>query len=315
MITRPLIALATAALMVGTAAGAPTLKADVTVSGAIVTVGDMFEDVGTLAETPLFRAPQPGTVGTVPLKDIEAAATRAGLAEFVNEGLSSVRVARPGVAIGKDDLVQLIETDLAARGILADGMSTQTLFSRDFAPLTAAAVAEPVNLVALRYLPGTGGFTARFTVAGLDRTVDVSGTIDLMIEMPHLAAALSAGSVLRAEHIVMRPIPLRQADAMGFASPSALVGKALKRQSREGMALKATDVAEPQVIARNEMVTIYFRSGPMTLTVKGQALNAAAQGEPVDVINLMSKRVVSTTAIASGAVEVTAAGPINLAGL
>jgi len=315
MIARPLITLAAAALMSGAAAAGPVLKAEVTVSDAIVTVGDMFEDAGPLAEAPLFRAPAPGTIGTVPLKDIEAAASRAGLAQFEDEGLSAVRVARSGTLVGKEDLVALIEDDLAARGVLTGGMSTQTVFSREFAPLTAAAVAEPVSLVALRYLPGSSTFSARFAIAGLDKPVEVSGTIDLMVEMPHLASALPAGTVLGPEDIVMRPVPVRHADAAGFADPAALVGKALKRQSREGVVVKATDVAEPQVIARNDLVTVYFRSGPMTLTVKGQALNAAALGEPVEVINLMSKRVVSTTAIASGAVEVTAAGPLNLAGL
>jgi flagella basal body P-ring formation protein FlgA len=61
-------------------------------------------------------------------------------------------------------------------------------------------------------------------------------------------------------------------------------------------------------------VTIYFRNGPMTLTVKGQAITGAAEGGPLQVLNLMSKRVVSATAIAAGAVEVSA-NPLAVAGL
>jgi len=61
-------------------------------------------------------------------------------------------------------------------------------------------------------------------------------------------------------------------------------------------------------------VTIYFRQGPMTLTVKGQAITGATIGGPLQVLNLMSKRIISATAIAAGAVEVSA-DPLALAGL
>lgn len=314
MITRSLLSLGIAALMTGAAVAEPALKADITVAEAIVTAGDMFEGAGAFAEKPLFRAPRPGTVGTVALKDVAAAAARIGLTEFAAAGLTDVRVARAGVTVGKTDLVDLIETDLAARGILEESMSVEIAFSRDFAALTAAVTSEPVRLLALRYVPGGSTFSARFAIAGFDKPLDITGTAELMIDMPHLAQALPEGAVLGSTDIEMRPVPLRQADAMGYASPELLVGKALRRPSREGVILTPSDVAEPVVVARNDMVTIYYRSGPMTLTVKGQALNAAAEGEPVEVLNLVSRRVIATTAIAAGAVEVTT-GAIDLAGL
>ena len=41
----------------------PSLKGDITVNTAIVTVGDMFDNPGELSETAIFRAPAPGTTG------------------------------------------------------------------------------------------------------------------------------------------------------------------------------------------------------------------------------------------------------------
>jgi flagella basal body P-ring formation protein FlgA len=52
----------------------------------------------------------------------------------------------------------------------------------------------------------------------------------------------------------------------------------------------------------------------MTLTVKGQAITRASRGSSLQVLNLMSKRVISATAVAPGTVEVTG-GPVSLAGL
>jgi flagella basal body P-ring formation protein FlgA len=314
MILKPLLTAALAALLTGTALAAPVLKPEITVSAEIVTVGDMFADAGLFAEEALFRAPRPGTIGTVQVEAVEAAAERIGFTGYSTQGLASIRVARAGTAIGEADLKALIEADLEARGIVTEAMSAQTVFSTPFTGLSAATVADPLDLIVLRYRPGNGTFSARFAVAGIDAPIDVEGTIDLMIEVPHLAEALPAGTILSQDDIVMRSVPLRYADSAGFASADQLIGMALQRQSREGMMLKASDVGVPELVSRNDMVTIYYRSGPLTLTVRGQALSGAAKGEPVEVLNLMSKRVITTTAIARGAVEI-ATGPLAVAGL
>ncbi|HTN62655.1 MAG TPA: flagellar basal body P-ring formation chaperone FlgA, partial [Devosia sp.] len=160
----------------------------------------------------------------------------------------------------------------------------------------------------------SGEFTARFALTGIAEPLDVSGSIDLTISAPHLAAHLAAGTVLTPADIVMKPVSARYADAAGLADPSQLIGKQLNRQSRDGMLLKASDVSTPSLIARNDLVTIYFRQGPMTLTVKGQALTNAVTGAPVQVLNLMSKRVITAKALAAGAVEVST-DPLAIAGL
>jgi len=136
----------------------------------------------------------------------------------------------------------------------------------------------------------------------------------MTVEMPHLAANLPAGTILLPEHIVMSPVPAGQANAYAFAPIEQFVGMALNRQSREGMLLRLSDVSAPLAVTKNDLVTIMYRRGPLTLTVKGQAITSASRGSSLQVLNLMSKRVISATAVAPGTVEVTGA-PVSLAGL
>ncbi len=315
MISRTLIAALAATLLTSVASfGAPVLKTEVNVVASVVTVGDMFDDAGLLAEAALFRAPLPGTTGTVPLAAIKAAAARVGLVDFDSAGLMGVRVIRQSSIVDEEVLTQLIAQDLATRGILTPGMSAQAMFDRAIAPMNAEATSTPVTLMQMRYLPANGAFTARFAVAGFEQPIDVTGTLDLMIPAPHLAANLPAGTILSAQDIVMRLVPLKFAETTGFASVEQLIGQQLQRQSREGMLLKPADVGAAQLISRNDFVTIYFRKGPLTLTVKGQAVSTAALGGPVQVLNLMSNRVITATAIAAGAVEISS-GPVDVAGL
>lgn len=314
MILRSAITTFAALLLSGAAWAAPVLKSDIVVTAPIVTIGDMFDAAGPVAEQPLFRAPNPGTSGMVSVTDIVAALARIGIEEFETGGLDGVRVSRAASVIDEAVLTDLITADLSARGIISKGMTVDTLFSVPVKPLNAEAVAEPASVISLRYLPGSGAFTARFAIAGIEQPLDVSGSIELMIAAPHINASLPAGTLLSADNIEMRPVPLKFVESTGVARLEDVVGKTLVRQSREGMMLKATDVSVPLLISKNDAVTIYFRNGPMTLTVKGQAVTGAAAGGLVQVINLMSKRVISATAISAGAVEVSA-DPLALAGL
>jgi flagella basal body P-ring formation protein FlgA len=304
--------LAFTSLAASAAVAAPVLRADITVISEIVTVGDMFEDPGALAERALFRAPLPGTTGMVSLEAVQEAAAIVGLTEFESEGVARVRVARASSVVDAAMLADLITKDLLARGIASGETTVQAVFDTPDLAFNAEAVAAPVQLINLRYTP-SGGFAARFVIAGKDLPVDVTGRIDLMIEAPHLAASMPAGSILQAADIEMRLVPLKFAESAGVAALDQLVGKQLQKQSRAGLMLKASDVTEPQVVRRNSLVTVYLRSGPMTLTVKGQALNNASIGQPVQVLNPVSKKILHGVAMPNGGVGITST--LNVAGL
>jgi flagellar basal body P-ring formation protein FlgA len=293
----------------------PTLKGEITVNKAIVTIGDMFDDAGTLAETGIFMAPAPGTTGVVPLADVERAAKLVGLTDFENVGFTRVRVARASTLIDAAMLDGLIDADLARRGIVSNEVTAEIRFDVADVSYNAEAVADPASLVSLRYTPGNNGFTARFMIAGIDQPVDLDGTIELMTKAPRLAKTLPTGTILSSADFEFADVPLATADAGGYADLNQLVGKQLVRQARGGIMLKATDVADPKVVTRNTLVTVILKSGPMTLTVKGAALTTAAIGEPVDVLNTVTKKILHGVARPDGAVEILTATSTNVAGL
>lgn len=300
-------------LWASAALAGPALRSEVTVNTPIVTVGDMFDDPGILAEKALFRAPRPGTTGTVAIEDVERAAAIVGLTGYTTEGVLRVRVTRAAAVVDAAMLTDLITADLTARGIVHAGITVEARFDAPNPSFNAEMTEVPASLVSLRYTPGNGAFAARFMIAGTDAPVDLTGRIELLVEAPHLVATRPAGTVLTLDDIEMRPIPLRNAEASGAATLDQLVGRQLTRQSRGGMLLKAADVTEPRVVERNAVVTVVLSEGPMTLTVKGQALNGAAAGETVQVLNTVSRRILTGTALPGGAVAVSST--INIAGL
>lgn len=302
-LTRTFMAGFLAAAATTTAFAAPTLKNDVEVASAIVTAGDLFDDAGINAERAMFRAPAPGTAGAVSIAAIRAAAARIGIDNFNHSGISRVRVERSGETIAEPMIKSLIVADLSRRGIVQDGVIAETIFEGGFAPIHAASSDEPIRLDTLRYAPASNAFIARFEVAGRNQPLELRGRLELSVELPHLKSTLPAGTILSPADIDMRKVPLRFAESGGFADMHHLLGKELQRPSRAGMPLRVSDVAEPLTIKRNEFVTFYYRSGPLTVSIKGQALNNAAEGEPVAVLNLVSKKIIHGVAVAGGTVE------------
>lgn len=293
-------------LLLGTTAAmaTPSLKADVVVRGSVVTVGDMFNDAGALSGTAIFRAPAPGTTGTVAIDDVSHAAAQVGLDGFDASGLTEVRVERAGTVVDAPLLAALLSSELTTRGVLRDGVTAEIHFSVPGFILTADAVDAPARLLDLRYAQGGTTFSARFTVAGLDQPVDLSGTVELMTTAPRLLATETAGTILTPADFDVGSVPVTVAAAAGYASLDQLVGKQLVRQSRAGMMLKPSDVSEPTAVKRNTLVTVLLRVGSMTLTVKGQALSTVAAGEPVDVLNTLTKKVLHGVAQPDGSVAI-----------
>lgn len=283
----------------------PILRGDITIDAALVTVGDVFENAGLLAETAIFRAPAPGTSGVVTIEQITNAVTPLGLNRFETAGLDRIRVTRPGVPVDMETISGLIEADLIQRGILNDTMNMQLALDAPLPQLTAAASDEPISLVILRYMPGSSTFSARFQVAGTDAPLDVSGQIQLMIEAPHLTRTLPAGSIIGTGDVELRMVPLTYAENAGLVRVEEIVGKQLQRQTRAGVLIRPTDISNPELISRNELVTVIYREGALTLTTRGQALNAASMHQPVSVLNPMTRKVLHGTAINNGTVLIS----------
>lgn len=300
--------------LAGAAQAEPMLRGDVTVNAAIVTVGDLFEDAGLIAETAVFRAPAPGTSGVLSLEDIAAAVKAAGIESFEPGGYDRIRVARLGIDVGQDLLSDLIADDLRARGILTADMEMDIALDAPLPAMIAADTDTPASLTILRYMPGSSSFSARFQVSGIDRPLDVSGQIQLMIAAPHLTRTLPQGTILGPNDIEMRMIPLAYAESTGLVAMEEIMGMALQRQTREGVMLKPSDIAAPEIISRNDSVTVVFQQGALTLTTTGKALNSASLSQPVSVLNTMTNKVLQGIATQNGTVTVYS-GPQQLAGL
>jgi flagella basal body P-ring formation protein FlgA len=74
--------------------------------------------------------------------------------------------------------------------------------------------------------------------------------------------------------------------------------------------LRTDDLIKPQIVQRNETVTITYQVPGIMLTARGKAIEAGALGDVVGVLNIQSNRTVQATVIGPGRVSIAAATPI-----
>lgn len=78
----------------------------------------------------------------------------------------------------------------------------------------------------------------------------------------------------------------------------------MRRAVRAGQALKTTDLAKPDLVQRDQTVTLIYQTAGIYLTTRGKALEAGTDGDVVSVLNLQSKRTVTGRVTGRGQVSV-----------
>lgn len=131
-----------------------------------------------------------------------------------------------------------------------------------------------------------------------------------------LTAALAAAPALAEIVVPVRTIrPHEVIEAVDIAMAEGRAAGALTRLSQAvgkearvalyaGRPLRAGDLGPPALVARNDTVMLIFSRNGLRITTEGRALDRAAAGETVRVMNLASRSTVTGRVRADGAIEV-----------
>jgi flagella basal body P-ring formation protein FlgA len=83
-----------------------------------------------------------------------------------------------------------------------------------------------------------------------------------------------------------------------------VVGRQLRRPIAANLPYVMVDLIAPQVVAKNQLVLMLLDGPGLTMTAQGRALEAAARGELVPVMNLVSRSIIEAQVIGPGRVRV-----------
>jgi flagella basal body P-ring formation protein FlgA len=295
-------------------AAQPRLKELVTVTGELVRIGDLVENAGAAADIAVFRAPDLGQTGAVPVARIADALRSHDLAGLDTQGLSEVIVTRLSRPITAKDIQDRIARAVAGQYGFGDAQNIGVVLDRAVRIMhVEAAAGTDLAVTRLHVDPRTGRFDIAFEIPGsaVARRLPLrfTGTVSETVETATLTRTLRVGEIVKASDVAMERRPKSEVGYEVMAADQT-VGFAAKSALRAGIALKPDLLTRPQVVQRNEAVTILFELPGIMLTVRGKALEAGAVGDMVSVLNTQSNRAVQATVIGPGRVTIGAVTPV-----
>ncbi|MGE3150124.1 MAG: flagellar basal body P-ring formation chaperone FlgA [Pseudorhodoplanes sp.] len=287
----------------------PTLKSDVTVASNLVRIGDLVENAGPAASVAIFRAPDLGETGSVPVERIVEALRPHNVIGLKTRGLSEVRVTRAGRAITLTDIERRIAQTFANQSGLGEARNLTVTLDRDARAIHVEATATAELQVARASVePRSGRFEIAFDLPG-SRTVSraglrYAGTIAEMIETATPVRAIARGEILRSADIVVQRRPKAEVGENAVSAEQA-IGLAARQTLRPGQFLRSVDLGRPEIVTRNDTVTIFYEAPGIMLTLRGKANESGAEGDMINVLNIQSKRILQAVVTGPGRVAVT----------
>lgn len=291
----------------------PTLRANVTVTGDIVRIGDMIENAGPAAQIAIYRAPDLGTTGVLPADQVIATLRNHRVIGVDTRDIREVSVTRASRIIGIKDIERAVLDTLERRNGLGDAADIQLTFDRDVRSmqLDATSTGEP-QAIAVRYDPRTTRFDVTFEIGNktgaLPAKLRFTGTAIETVQTALVTRNIDRGEVLKASDIVTERRPKSEAGT-DLALRDRSIGMQARKPIRAGQPIRGADLAKPDLVTRDQSVTLIYNAPGIYLTVRGKAVDGGTEGDVVTVTNLQSKRTVQGTVVGPGQVMIAAPSP------
>ncbi|MCI2394754.1 flagellar basal body P-ring formation chaperone FlgA [Aliiroseovarius sediminis] len=91
----------------------------------------------------------------------------------------------------------------------------------------------------------------------------------------------------------------------GFQAIEDVVGQEARVVLYAGRPIMVNDVGPPALVERNQIVTLAYVAGPLTILAEGRSLGRAGVGDRVRILNLSSRNTVTGSVDADGTVSVS----------
>lgn len=288
----------------------PTLRANVVVTTDIVRIGDVIDNAGSAARIAIYRAPDPGTTGTLPVTQVINTLRAHQVIGVDTKDLREISVTRQARSFEIGDIEQAVARALERRNGLGDAGNISLTFDRTPGDIRLdAANTGALNPVTVRYEPRSNRFDVTFEIsneAGLaPAKLRFTGSAVETVETAVLARSVERNEVLKSSDVMIERRPKAEVGSDVLARDRA-AGMQARRQLRAGQALKSADVVKPDLVQRDQGVTLIYETAGLYLTVLGKALDNGTEGDVVNVMNLQSKRTVSGIVVGRGRVAIVA---------
>jgi flagella basal body P-ring formation protein FlgA len=290
----------------------PVLRPAVSVTSDIVRIGDVIDNAGPAGQIAIYRAPDLGTTGSLPTAQVIATLRAHQVIGVDTKDIKEVTVTRVARNVDAKDIRDAVVHALEHRSGLGDAANLSLTFDRDVQDMRLdASNTGTMQPVAVRYEPRTTRFDVTFEIgndSGAPAKLRFTGTAIETVEAAVLTRNVDRSDVLKSSDLIVERRPKTEIGGDAAVRDNAL-GMQLRRPMRAGQAVKVADLAKPDLVQRDQGVTLIYQSAGLYLTTRGKAVDNGTEGDVVSVLNLQSKRTVTGIVTGRGQVTIQVATP------
>jgi flagella basal body P-ring formation protein FlgA len=291
----------------------PALRASVTVSDDVVRIGDLIDNAGSFGQIAIYRAPDLGTTGSLPVAQVLNALRAHQVIGVNTRDIREISVTRLARTLEGKEIEAQVARALERRNGLGEAANLSLTFDRDPGDIRLdASNSGNMQPMAVRYDPRNTRFDVTFEISSdsgaAPTKLRFTGTAIEIVQAAVLARGVERGEVLKSSDVLIERRPKVEVGP-DVADRDHAVGMQARRQLRAGQALKGADLARPDLVQRDQPVTLIYETAGLYLTVRGKALDGGTEGDVVNVLNLQSKRTVTGVVTGRGQVSISVATP------
>jgi flagella basal body P-ring formation protein FlgA len=292
---------------------APVLRANVTVAGDVVRIGDVIDNAGSAARIAIYRAPDLGTTGLLPTAQV-LATLRAHQVIGVDTGdLREISVTRLARTFESKEIELQVARALEHHNGFGDAANISLSFDRIVQDLRLdPSNTGPIQPASVRFEPRNNRFDITFEIVNANVSTPTrlrfTGSAVETVEVAVLTRGIERGEVVKSSDVVIERRPKAEV-GVDPATRDHTVGMQARKQLRTGQPLKVADLGKPDLVQRDQNITLTYESAGLYLTIRGKALENGTEGDVVNVLNLSSKRTVAGVVVGRGQVSVAVSAP------
>jgi flagella basal body P-ring formation protein FlgA len=292
----------------------PVLRANVAVTGDLVRIGDVIDNAGPASTIAIYRAPDLGTTGSLPTAQVLTALRAHQVIGVDTRDIKEVAVTRLSRTVEAKEIGRAVAAALEHRSGLGDAANLTLTFDRDVQDVRLdASNSGALQPVAVRIEPRSGRFEVTFEIETANGSAPAklrfTGTAIETAEVAVLTRNVDRGDLLKSSDLVVERRP--KAEIGGdAASRDRALGMQTRRPMRANQPLKVADIVKPDLVQRDQNVTLIYQAAGLYLTTRGKALDSGTEGDVVSVLNTQSKRTVTGIVTGRGQVTVEIATPV-----
>lgn len=281
------------------------LRYDIAVEGPVIMLSDLLSGSERAEAIQVARAPEPGATVALNPVAVGRLAARYRIRWSAPLGLKRIVVRRASNIV--DAALVQAEIEMALADI-APNEDLEIDFRGRGTSLHVATDADPtIAIESLDYDRRTGRFTALVAAPAGDPTAErhrITGRAWRMVEVPVLSERINPGNEIREHHLTWQRVRADKVRRHTVTDIGELLGMSPKRTVAPNRPIRSTDLQRPVMVDKGDVVTMVFRSGGLTLTASGRAVESGGRNGVIRVVNERSRLTIEARIIAPGQVVV-----------